>query len=406
MKLNRLLTTGLLLAAGLTASAAGIKTMRNGQITFTDKTAEGNEIRIVFNRCMANNLYTFQSVILDGVEVNHTDSDNIGPFLIGTGWVGGNHTNPDATGTQVQSAKTVSLEAYIDGEKINSSAIKNYTGDVLTVKVVNTLYMPGQSVETFATETMTYIVAGNSIDVTGEHAFSCTTPQTIDRYYGMQSMFIGETEVLTPGGKYSTWTPIASVDRFTHMSAPNFNTFIEHSANGYQAAWMESSPGLLGNRLLVPDNDVVFIGNSYGKSYHKIIGSHSVKAGDKTTWHGVYTWYKTPVADNCRGSQAGTYSYRGTLGGVPTLFTLDADGTCTVAPECSAGIDNTVGGGDGNIPFAHSGAGCITVSNAPAATVYSLTGTAMHHGEGTVYCHPGIYIVSDGKGRSVKLLVK
>ena len=50
MKLNRLLTTGLLLAAGLTASAAGIKTMRNGQITFTDKTAEGNEIRIVFNR--------------------------------------------------------------------------------------------------------------------------------------------------------------------------------------------------------------------------------------------------------------------------------------------------------------------------------------------------------------------
>ena len=94
--------------------------------------------------------------------------------------------------------------------------------------------MPGQSVETFATETMTYIVAGNSIDVTGEHAFSCTTPQTIDRYYGMQSMFIGETEVLTPGGKYSTWTPIASVDRFTHMSAPNFNTFIEHSANGYQ----------------------------------------------------------------------------------------------------------------------------------------------------------------------------
>lgn len=406
MKADRLILAALLAAGAFTAQAATIKVLRTGQVTYIDRTAAGEDIQIVFNRCMANNLYTFQSVLLDGVEVNHTDSDNIGPFLIGSGWVGGNHTNADASGRQVKSAKTNSVEIYVDGEKINTAANKNYTGEVLTIKVNNTLYMPGQSVQTFATENMTYVVAGNSIDVTGEHEFTCPSAQRIDRYYGMQSMFIGETEILTPGGKYGTWTPIASVDRFTHMSAPNFNTFIEHSANGYQAAWMDPSPGLLGNRALVPDNDVVFIGNSYGKSYHKIIGSQTIQAGKKTTWHGVYTWYKTPLTDNCRGAQAGTYSYSGTCGGVPVVFSLDANGTCTVTPTGSAGTGITVAGGDAKVPFAHSGAGCIVVDNAPCATVYSLTGGAIHHGNGTVYCPAGIYIATDGTGHSVKLLVK
>lgn len=406
MKANILIPAFLLAAGAITAQAATIKVQSTGQVTYTDRTDTGENIQIVFNRCMANNLYTFQDVLLDGVKVNHTDSDNIGPFLIGSGWVGGNHTNADASGKQVKSAKTNSVEVYVDGEKINTAVNKTYTGDVLTIKVNNTLYMPGQSVQTFATETMTYVVAGNSIDVTGEHEFTCPSAQRIDRYYGMQSMFIGETEILTPGGKYGTWTPIASVDRFTHMSAPNFNTFIEHSANGYQAAWMDPSPGLLGNRALVPDNDVVFIGNSYSKSYHKIIGSQTVKAGKKTKWHGVYTWYKTPLTDNCRGSKPGTYSYRGTEGGRPVVFNLAADGTCTVTPVGTSGTDITVAGGDAKAPFAHSGAGCIVVHDAPGATVYSLTGAVIHRGNGTVHCPAGIYIATDGTGHSVKLLVK
>ncbi|MDE6526213.1 MAG: hypothetical protein K2L75_03075 [Muribaculaceae bacterium] len=393
-----------MMAATLAASAANINTLRSGQISFTEQTAEGTEVRIVFNRCMANNLYTFQSVHLDGVELNHTDSDNIGPFLIGSGWVGGNHTNPDASGAQVKSAKTVSVEAYIDGEKINASATRNYTGEVLTIKVTNTLYMPGQSEDTFATETMTYVVAGNSIDVSGEHEFTCSTPQRVDRYYGMQSMFIGETEMLTPGGMYATWTPIGKVDRFTRQSAPEFNTFIEHSANGYQAAWMDNSEGLLGNRSLVPDNDVVFIGNSSTKSYHKIIGSHTVKSGDKTKWHGIYSWFKEPLTDNCRGDKAGSFSYKGTLAGVPAVFALDADGKCTISTDSQAGIENVAAGGAPAIPFARSGSGCIIVDS-PDATVYSITGAALHHGEGIFYCHAGIYIVADGH-RSIKLIVK
>lgn len=393
-----------MLTATLAMSAAKISTLTSGQISYTTTDTDGHDIQIIFKRCMSNELYTFQSVRLDGNELNHTDSDNIGPFLIGSGWVGGNHTNPGTDGTQVKSAKTVSVEAFVDGEAIKYNVNKNHTGDVLTIKVINTLYMPGQTEETFATETMTYVVAGNSIDVTGEHEFTCSVPQRVDRYYGMQSMFIGETETLTPGGAYATWTPINSVDRFTRLSAPEFNTFIEHSANGYQAAWMDNSEGLLGNRSLVPDNDVVFIGNSSTKSYHKIIGSHTVKSGDKTKWHGVYSWFKEPLADNCRGDKPGSFSYNGTIGGETAIFSLDADGKCTISTDSQAGVGNVAAGGAHSVPFARSGSGCISVES-PDATVYSITGTALHHGVGIFYCHAGIYIVADGH-RSTKLIVK
>ncbi len=57
-------------------------------------------------------------------------------------------------------------------------------------------------------------------------------------------------------------------------------------------------------------------------------------------------------------------------------------------------------------PFAYPGHGEIFISNAPDATIYSLAGVALHHGEGSWSCPAGIYIVSDGHGRTCKVVVR
>ncbi|MBD5233276.1 MAG: DUF4855 domain-containing protein [Bacteroidales bacterium] len=57
-------------------------------------------------------------------------------------------------------------------------------------------------------------------------------------------------------------------------------------------------------------------------------------------------------------------------------------------------------------PFAYAGQGEIFISNAPDATIYSLAGIALFHGEGSHSCNPGIYIVSDGHGRTCKVSVR
>ena len=71
------------------ASHAATVTYNDGKISYAEKTPWG-DIDIAFANCMANNLYTFSSVSIDGIEVNHTESDNIGPLLIDRkGWSGG-----------------------------------------------------------------------------------------------------------------------------------------------------------------------------------------------------------------------------------------------------------------------------------------------------------------------------
>ena len=290
-------------------------TTSNGVVSYSTTTPWSGRFKVDFAPCMANELFTFSNVSLDGTVVNHTDSDNIGPFgLAAGGWSGGNHLNDN-----LRSARTESVKAYADGLPLNLSADTSIPCDVLTIKVVNTLFMPSDTVP-FASELLTYTVRDNSVDVEARHWFLNQSPVEIDRYYGMQSMFIGETEMLTPGGKYSTWTPIGQVDRFTKESARMFDTFVEHSPAGYQAAWLDPKVGL-GKRDMLDEDDWAFIGNSYSKSYHKTIGKKSVKNGDFTQWHGVYTWFKEPVADN-----PDYFSYAGSASGEPTLFYIDKSG--------------------------------------------------------------------------------
>ncbi len=90
--------------------------------------------------------------------------------------------------------------------------------------------------------------------------------------------FKDEECTFTPEGEYIGWIPQAQVDRFTKTNYPNFHRFIEKSSTAYQSAHMFNEG--LGTRGEVDASDVVFIGNSYGKSYHKVIGSKSRSKGD------------------------------------------------------------------------------------------------------------------------------
>ena len=96
------------------ASHAATVTYNDGKISYAEKTPWG-DIDIAFANCMANNLYTFSSVSIDGIEVNHTESDNIGPFAVNGYWMGGNHN--DVT-TKKPTANTVSFKIKVDEEPV------------------------------------------------------------------------------------------------------------------------------------------------------------------------------------------------------------------------------------------------------------------------------------------------
>lgn len=318
------IAAALMLATGIDAEAA-IITYRDGNISYAEKTPWG-VIDIDFAHCMANHLFTFSSVSIDGKEVNHTESDNIGPFLIDQkGWSGGNHVNDDRL-----SAHTTDVKVFVDGRQITGDCTLN--GRVLTVEVTNQLLHPKDDSD-LATEKAVYNVSGNTIDVCVSHEFHCS-PETIERYYGMQSMFVNEFETLTPGGAFSTWTtyPVTSTGneiQFTKASAPGFSTFVEHSSNGYQASHMTSDG--LGDRHMVRPDDIIFIGNSWSKTYHKIIGMQPVKAGDRFNWHGIYSWFDKPITDHCRtADEDGIFEYGAYVDGSPKIFRLNPDGQLSV----------------------------------------------------------------------------
>lgn len=366
----------------------------DGRLTYSEKTEWGN-LDAVFEKTGNNLLYTFSSVSLDGKEVNNTrSSNNIGGFYADGWWMGGNHND----GTP--NAKTLSVEVSVDGKELTPGG--SLDGKVLIIKVVNDIYFHDNA--KFCTETITYSVSGNSIEVRGRHEYVHPRKITIDRYYPMQSVFMDETELLTPGGQCKIWTPLVIASEgheieFTKASAPNFCTFIEHSANGYQAVYLAREA--LGQRMLLDEDDMTFIGNSWGKSYHKVIGNHMVMAGDASLWHGVYSWFNTPVKDNCRVETDDlTFEYGAYINGEPRIMHLSPQGRMTQ----TAGIDDVVVGQE---VFAQAGKGCIIVdSSSPATHCYTADGRLVHVGAGSFSCNPGVYLLKDMQGRSIKLAVR
>lgn len=371
----------------------------SGVIDYSTDT-EWGKIQIQFKKCMANKLFTFYTVKLDGKEVNSAAaSDNIGPFCVNGYWMGGNHDN---TSTHLPTASTLSYKAYVDGAALSANRVKN--GNVLEIIVENELkYSDGVK---FCTEIITYHVSGNSIEVWGEHHYEHPTTLSIGRYYGMQSMFINETEILAPGTPYNKWTKLTVTSTGNEINipkskAPNFCTYIEHSANGYQAAYMLRED--LGNRDWVGPNSYVYIGNSWSKSYHTLIWDHSVKKGDVTNWHGIYSWFKEPIIDTCRDKDEANpiFEYGAYIDGQPVVMHLGPDGKMTE----TAGIEDIIV--DSQPDFVQVLDGRIIISeSAPNACCYDLSGKLVFKGSGSFNCPTGIYIVNDMRGHSVKLFVK
>ncbi|MCM1067965.1 MAG: hypothetical protein NC418_10370 [Muribaculaceae bacterium] len=299
----------LLLGAATIANAATIS-RAGSQIKFSADTPYGN-MATTFRRCMANELFTFYNVLLDGVEVNSTQySNNIGGFLAEDRWIGGNHNDGKPN------AFTVSVDASVDGKPLREG--DTIEGAVLRISVVNRLFYDKNT--QFCSEHITYTVSGNSIEVDATHHYTMPRAIEIDRYYGMQSVFIDEHEILTPGAGPLLWNKIDSKDiRITKASAPLFSTFIEHSSSGYQATYMSRTD--LGDRSWVNDSDLVFIGNSYTKSYHKIIGKHTIEPGESSHWHGIYTWFTRPLTDS-----NDSFAYVAYIDGKPVEMRVDAKG--------------------------------------------------------------------------------
>ena len=396
MKKNLILL--LFALCSLAASAAKV-TYSNGVLTFSENTESG-EIRMVFQKCMTNKLFTFYNIYLDNKLVNSAaSSDNIGPFFAGGAWMGGNNNTPQ--GGSKPSAFTREVKVMVDDAELTSGTVND--AKVVTIDVRNEIFYTDD--KKFADEYITYVVSGNSIEVWAEHAFRYPSPMFVSRYYGPQSMFPA-TKLLLPGTKNKTWISLAGKKEIDVMKSekPDFSTFIERCDNGYQAV-LKYNEGI-GDASAVSSSGEVYLFRNYGaatgKSYHVLMWDHQVKSGDNTQWHALYSWFREPVTDTFDGKTTDpVFEYQTYIEGEPVNMKVGADGKSTQ----TAGIDDiTV---DRDAPFAFAGDGTVTISDsAPAACCFDVAGKIIWRGAGTFSCRPGIYIVNDMKGHSVKLIVK
>lgn len=235
---------------------------------------------------------------------------------------------PQIQGTHGAHARSEGYTLLADGTRIEGDT--TLWANRVTVEAENVILDPtrpyrnvagGEELrDTLCRESVTYTVRRNNIEVAASHRFCNAAPVTIAIYYGMQSMFEGETHVLTPGGAYTDWTEAAKASTFTKQEYPLFRRYVEKNRQGYQSTWL--LPDGLGDHALLDGQDDIFIYAPYGKSYHKLIGNKRMENGDKTCWRGVYTWFETPVADD-----ADLLCYEGSAGGHTAVF-IDCKRAC------------------------------------------------------------------------------
>ena len=115
--------------------------------------------------------------------------------------------------------------------------------------------------------------------------------------------------------------------------------------------------------------------------------------------------------------ESGVAHYGGSKGYCDMAASLDPVNQATMDRLCDIVIrrqnafagdtgieDNTVAP---EVQFAYPGTGSIFIpADFPAASVYNTSGMLVHSGDGTFFCRSGIYIVTDGNGRTVKVAVK
>lgn len=361
--------------------------MTGEDLYISAKLDAGTDILYWFKKCMFNKLFTFYRVgtIANSLPapitlpdssptsvLNLAYSDNIGPFNItGYGWCGGNHPYLDEV---TPTARNIGYHIYVDGKEITTD-LSTLTKEI-KIEVTNEIMNPakadtssGKTVlnEVLCTETVNYWVYRNNIQVSVTHEFQNESPVTVQMYYGMQSMFEKETHTLTANGKYADWTEQNNVSTFTKKEYPSFRRFIEKSASAYQSSYLLADG--LGNHEEISDDDIIFIGNSSNKTYHKIIADRKHQKGDVIHWSGVYTWFKSPIFDN-----DDLLCYEGVIDHKKVLFI-----------DCKKRVDKTI-----QLPANYVKKSFTVVEKSKSMTI-----------TGDKVATKGLKIVSDGSGSCV-----
>lgn len=298
-----------------------------------------------FKKCMFNNLYTFYQVgiypnsdfmplsdpsIKPSHILNLAFSDNIGPFSIsGYGWCGGNHPYVDNI---TPTGYNITYQIILDGNPCTDEG--SFWANKVELLVENCILNPaivqqidGKNIleSPLTVETVRYQIKGNSIGVKLMHEFKNEKPVTVQTYYGMQSMYMDEVYTMTIGGAYSNWTQQNGVSTFNKGAYPDMCCFLEKNHVASQASYLFNTG--LGMHNDISDEDIIFIGNSNGKSYHKLISNKEFVKGDKIEWEGVYVWFRTPVFENEQ-----FLCFEGNIEGNRALFIQTKKGVDTVLP--------------------------------------------------------------------------
>ncbi|WP_433901617.1 hypothetical protein [Sphingobacterium puteale] len=296
--------------------------MLDGKLYIGAKFDTSNDIIIVFEKCMFNELMTFSKVgLADNLTLfplayperkvdrvlNETSSDNIGPVMLKDGgWVGGNHSFMEK-GT-INTAKTISFAFYADGKLLRDGDAME--AEIVTVKVKNEIYDPFQPTkgadgielalkEILLEEDITYTIQKGQLYVEVSHSYKNTKEYVIERYYGMQSMFAGETEVMTPNGSYFDFQPEPEELFLYKNKYPSFNRFIERNSvagicqSSYLMPFSERDP-----YWSLTAGDKIFV-RAHGKTYHNQIADRPVRKGAVFSWSGLYNWF-TPLVNDRR----------------------------------------------------------------------------------------------------------
>lgn len=272
------------------------------------KPQKQEDLLILFQPCMYNKLMTFykvgfatnksSQVLLNAdrpIErlVNHAHSDNVGPIGIANyGFHGGNHSFRERGKTRT--AKMDKYQLVVDGTPLyNDTTLRFHT---LEVKVENTLFYGEEDVPNttyilstpLAKESVLYTIHNGVIEVETSLTFKNRKPLTVERYYGAQSMFIGDSIRVLPSTDFSFQKRVAK--NVLKKENPKLHTFIQKkNENDYETVYLDPTVGI-GDHSLIAEDKPILISAGYGKVYHTLIFNHQVTKGDKINWRAIYSW--------------------------------------------------------------------------------------------------------------------
>lgn len=232
------------------------------------------------------------------VEINYASSDNIGPICVKPdNWVGGNHSFKNEL--KLKTAETVEFIFYADSKILNDGDV--YYAKTASVIVKNVLFDPrivdyeNEAPTVLCTEDVIYTISDGSVTVDCTHIYKKDVD--VDKYYGMQSMFINEYMFTSFNDAYPYWTDISEVQNFRNNG--DMFCFTERNSryDFYQTTLL--LPLGMGDHHLLAMDSPMFVRSS-GKSYHNLYTNYHFEEGDSTNWKGIYSWNKpVAVGDDC-----------------------------------------------------------------------------------------------------------